>query len=282
MIREIANTKGNEFDHYELPRTVLTSVRSSDNMFDLPVAITYPLNFDSTKKYPVWISVYGGPDAGTVFDRWKPSGGLTQWWAQQGVIQVAMDNRSSGHFGRKGMNYIFKQLGKWEIEDYMTCGKWLKSHPWVDGTKIGITGGSFGGYISCMALTYGSDVFTHGIAQYSVTDWRLYDTHYTERFMRTPAENPEGYKVTSVLNYAGKYKGMLRIVHGSTDDNVHLQNTTQLINVLEDMNKDFELMIYPGQRHGIGTSKQAHNRAETCKFVYRYLLGKEMPKEFRE
>lgn len=132
-----------------------------------------------------------------------------------------------------------------------------------------------------MALTYGADVFTHGIAQYSVTDWHLYDSHYTERFMNTPQQNPEGYKITSVMEYAKNYKGMLRIVHGSTDDNVHLQNTLQLINVLEDLNKDFELMIYPGQRHGIGTSKLAHNRAETIKFMYRYLLGKEMPAEFR-
>jgi dipeptidyl-peptidase-4 len=282
MIREIVNAKGREFNDYALPETRLTSVRSSDNIFDLPVTITYPLHFDSTKKYPVWISVYGGPNAGTVYDRWKQTGGLTQWWAQQGIIQVSMDNRSSGHFGRKGMNYIYKQLGKWEIEDYMTCGRWLRSQSWADTAKIGITGGSFGWYITCMALTYGSEVFTHGIAQYSVTDWKLYDTHYTERYMRTPDENPQGYRITSVMTYADKYKGMLRIVHGSTDDNVHLQNSLQLINILEDMNKDFELMIYPGQRHGIGASKLAHDRAETCKFIYRYLLGKEMPGEFRD
>lgn len=281
IVRQIGSSQGPEFNNYDIPRTILTTVRSSDNVFDLPLTITYPLNFDSTKKYPVWISVYGGPDAGTVFDRWKPTGFITQWWAQQGIIQVSMDNRSSGHFGRKGMNYIFKQLGKWEIEDYMTCGKWLRSQPWVDTARVGITGGSFGGYITCMALTYGADVFTHGIAQYSVTDWHLYDSHYTERYMNTPKENPDGYKVTSVMQYANNYKGMLRIVHGSTDDNVHMQNTLQLINVLEDLNKDFELMIYPGQRHGIGTSKLAHNRSETVKFVYRYMLGKEMPAEFR-
>jgi dipeptidyl-peptidase-4 len=207
-------------------------------------------------------------------------GGLTQWWAQEGIIQVVMDNRSSGHFGRKGMNYVFKKLGIWEIEDYLSCAKWLKTQPWVDNSKIGITGGSYGGYITCLALTYGSDVFTHGIANYSVTDWQLYDSHYTERFMKTPEQNPEGYKNTSVMTYAWKYKGGLRIVHGSTDDNVHMQNSIQLIDVLQDMNKSFEFMIYPNQRHGIGNTKARHNLTETCRFIYKHLLGKELPKEF--
>lgn len=193
VVREIFNSKGSEFDNYFIPKTKLIKVKSSDGLFDLPVTITYPKNFDSTKKYPVWISVYGGPNAGTVYDRWKAVGGPAQLFAQKGVVLVSMDNRSSGHFGKKGMNYIFKQLGKYEIEDYMDCGKWLRSQSWVDGSKIGITGGSFGGYITCMALTYGADVFTHGIALYSVTDWRLYDTHYTERFMNTPQDNAEGY-----------------------------------------------------------------------------------------
>jgi dipeptidyl-peptidase-4 len=259
----------------------LTTVKSSDGLFDLPLSITYPLNFDSSKKYPVWISVYGGPNAATVYDRWKPAGGLNQWWAQEGIIQVTMDNRSSGHFGKKGMNYIFKQMGKWEIEDYITCAKWIRSQVWADSARIGITGGSFGGYITCMALTYGSDVFTQGIANYSVVDWKLYDTHYTERFMNTPKDNPEGYEKTSVLTYINKYKGILRIVHGSTDDNVHLQNSIQLIDKLQDLNKNFELMIYPNQRHGIGSSKSAHNITETCKFVYWYMLGRELPGEFR-
>lgn len=280
LVREIGNSKTPALDEYALPVSKYITVKSSDGNFDLPMVITYPVNFDSTKKYPVWISVYGGPNAGTVYDRWKAAGGLTQWWAQEGMIQVMMDNRSSGHFGKKGINYIFKQMGKWELEDYMTCAKWLKSQPWVDNNKVGITGGSFGGYVTCMALTYGADVFTHGISNYPVTDWQLYDSHYTERFMRTPKENPEGYKSTSVLTYVDKYKGGLRLVHGSTDDNVHMQNTIQLVDALQDAGKSFELMIYPNQRHGIGSSKARHNLKETCRFIYRYMLGKELPKEF--
>ena len=280
VVREIVNTKTAEAQAYAIPVSKILTVKSSDGIFNLPMSITYPVNFDSTKKYPVWISIYGGPDHGTLFDRWKPVGGLTQWWAQEGIIQVVMDNRSSGHFGKKGMNYVFKKLGIWEIEDYLSCAKWLKAQPWVDGTKIGITGGSYGGYVTCMALTYGSDVFTHGIANYSVTDWQLYDSHYTERFMKTPKQNPDGYKNTSVMTYTQKYKGGLRIVHGSTDDNVHMQHSIQLIDVLQDMNKSFEFMIYPNQRHGIGNTKARHNLTETCRFIYKYMLGKELPAEF--
>ncbi len=279
-VREIVNTKSPAMDAYAVPVTKWITVKSSDGKFDLPMTVTYPVNFDSTKKYPVWISVYGGPNAGTVYDRWKPVGGLTQWWAQEGVVQVAMDNRSSGHFGKAGINYIFKQMGKWELEDYMTCAKWLKSQAWVDASKVGITGGSFGGYVTCMALTYGADVFTHGLSNYPVTDWQLYDTHYTERFMRTPAENPEGYKNTSVLTYVKKFKGVFRLVHGSTDDNVHMQNSIQLVDALQDLDKSFELMIYPNQRHGVRGTKARHNLKETCRFIYKNMLGKDLPKEF--
>ncbi|HYF32899.1 MAG TPA: DPP IV N-terminal domain-containing protein [Chitinophagaceae bacterium] len=283
MVRELADIKSSEFDNYNIPRTEIVRVKSADGQFDLPVSITYPINFDPNKKYPVLVSIYGGPNAGTVYDRWRAVGGTTQWWAQEGMVQVAFDNRSSGHFGKKGLNFIHRQLGKNEIEDYITCAKWLRSQSWVDESRLGITGGSFGGYITCMALTYGSDVFTHGVANASVTDWQFYDTHYTERFMDTPQENPEGYKATSVMTYADKYKGLLRIVHGTSDDNVHMQNSMMLVNKLEDLKKHFEFMLYPGERHGIGgnnAAKGLHNRLEAYKFYYDYLLKKPMPEQF--
>jgi dipeptidyl-peptidase 4 len=282
VVKEIVNTRNANTDDYAIPVSRFVTAKSSDGIFDLPMVITYPVDFDSTKKYPVWISIYGGPGAGTVYDRWKPVGGLAQWWAQEGIIQVAMDNRSSGHFGKKGMNYIFKKLGLWEIEDYISCAKWLKNQPWVDDSKIGINGGSYGGYITCMALTYGADVFTQGIASYSVTDWSLYDSHYTERFMKKPDQNPEGYKQTSVLSYVERLKGVLKIVHGTTDNNVHLQHSLQLIDRLEDLNKSFELMIYPNQRHGFRNMKAKHNLYETCRFIYKHMLGRELPKEFEQ
>ena len=279
IIREVANIKGKEFNDYALPKKEIVRVKSADGLFDLPVLITYPINFDPNKKYPVLVSIYGGPNAGTVYDQWKMQP-ADIWWAQEGLVQVAFDNRSSGHFGKKGMNYIHRQLGKYEIEDYMACGKWLKQQSWVAANKLCITGGSFGGYMTCMALTYGADVFDYGIANSSVTDWQLYDSHYTERFMDTPKENPEGYKNTSVLTYANKYKGLLRITHGTTDDNVHMQNTLQLINLLEDQKKHFELMIYPGERHGVAAAKGVYSRTESYSFYYKNLLEKPMPDVF--
>lgn len=280
IIRELGNSRGPAYDSYNLPRTELKTYKTRDGL-ELPMTITWPLNFDAAKKYPVWITVYGGPDHGTVYDRWVTPL-RSAWWAKEGVIQVAIDNRSAGHLGKTGMNYIYKQMGKYEIEDYMDAANWLKSQAYVDGTKIGITGGSFGGYMTAMALTYGSDVFTHGIANYSVTDWQLYDTHYTERFMDTPKDNPEGYKITSVLTYADKLKGILRIVHGATDDNVHLQNSIQLVDKLQDLNKHFEFMVYPGERHGWGGKKARHSNQENVRFMYRHILEKPIPKEFEE
>lgn len=282
LVRELGNSKGEEFDNYALPKTELVRVKSGDGLFDLPVTITYPVNYDPNKKYPVLVSIYGGPNAGTVYDRWRPAGGTSQWWAQEGMIQVSFDNRSSGHFGKKGLNFIHRKLGIWEIEDYITCAKWLRKQSFVDSNRLAITGGSYGGYMTCMALTYGAGVFTHGVANSSVTDWHFYDTHYTERFMDAPKENPEGYKSTSVMTYANKYKGGLRIVHGTSDDNVHMQNSLVLINALQDLKKHFEFMVYPGERHGIGGLKGVHNRTEAYQFFYDKLLQKPIPKEFWE
>jgi dipeptidyl-peptidase-4 len=165
----------------------------------------------------------------------------------------------------------------------MTCGRWLRKQSYVDSNKIAITGGSFGGYMTCMALTYGADVFNYGVSNAAVTDWQFYDTHYTERFMDTPQDNPDGYKNTSVMAYADKYKGLLRIVHGTSDDNVHMQNSLTLIDKLQNLGKHFELMVYPGERHGIGGNnmrKGQHNRNEAYAFYYQYLLNKPVPAEF--
>ncbi|MDX1955351.1 MAG: S9 family peptidase [Chitinophagaceae bacterium] len=279
VIRELGNAVGEEYGDFAKPRTEIVRVKSADGLFDLPVKITYPLNFDPSKKYPVLTSIYGGPNAGTVYDQWRTSA-QELWWAKEGLIQVAFDNRSSGHFGKKGQDFIHRQLGKYEIEDYMQCAKWLCGQSFVDSNRIGITGGSFGGYMTCMALTYGADVFTHGVANASVTDWQFYDTHYTERFMDTPQENPEGYKLTSVMTYADKLKGTLRIIHGTSDDNVHMQNSLVLIDKLQDLKKRFEFMVYPGQRHGIGGQKGVHNRTESYTFFYKYLLQREVPEFF--
>jgi dipeptidyl-peptidase-4 len=277
IIKELGSAKGEDFDNYNLAKTELIRVKSDDGLYDLPMKVTWPINMDKNKKYPVLISIYGGPNAGTVMDTWGLSG-TQQWYAKEGLIQVSMDHRASGHFGKEGVNYFYHNLGYWEMKDYSTMVKWLIANGNADASKICITGFSYGGYMTCYALTYGSDVFTHGMAGGSVTDWNFYDSHYTERYMGTPANNPEGYKTSSVLNYVDKYKGVLQIVHGVIDDNVHMQNSLRLIDKLEDAKKDFEFMIYPGGRHGWGGNKGLHFQNLKTKFIYKYLLEKEVPK----
>ncbi len=277
IIKEIADSKMPEMDNYALAKTELIRVKSDDGLYDLPMRVTWPMNYDKTKKYPVLISIYGGPNAGTVMDTWGLNG-TQQFYAKEGLIQVAMDHRASGHFGKEGVNYMYHNLGYWEMKDYTSMVKWLIANGAADPKKICITGFSYGGYLSCYALTYGADVFTHGMAGGSVTDWTLYDTHYTERYMGTPADNAEGYKTSSVLNYADKYKGMLQIVHGNIDDNVHLQNSIQFTSKLQDLKKDFEMMFYSGGRHGWGGNKGLHFQNLKTQFIYKYLLEKEVPK----
>ena len=282
LIRQLGDSKGVDYDNYELAKIELLRVRSRDSLFDLPVKITYPLHFDPSKKYPVLINVYGGPALGMVFDKWalelRP-----QWWAKEGLIQVTLDNRSSGHFGKTGMNSIYRQAGKPETEDHIDCARWLRRQTFVDTTRIGIYGYSFGGFMTCMALTYGADVFNYGLAYYPLIDWSLYDSYYAEKFMGTPQENPEGYRLASPLNYAKNYRGLLRIVQGDIDNNVHMQNTIQFIKKLEDLGKHFELMIYPGQRHGRGAwsaDQRTQSYNEDFKFIYDHLLNKPMPDLF--
>ncbi|MEO6541283.1 MAG: DPP IV N-terminal domain-containing protein [Ferruginibacter sp.] len=277
IIKELGDSKGAEFNNYNIAKTEIIRVKSDDGLYDLPMKVTWPLNMDKNKKYPVLISVYGGPNAGTVMDTWGLNGNQ-QWYAKEGLIQVSMDHRASGHFGKEGVSNMYHNLGYWEIKDYSTLVKWLIANGGADATKICITGFSYGGYMTCYALTYGSDVFTHGMAGGSVTDWNLYDSHYTERFMGTPANNAEGYKSSSVMTHADKYKGMIQIVHGMIDDNVHMQNSIQFISKLQDLKKDFEFMPYSGGRHGWGGNKGTHFQNMKTKFIYKYLLEKEVPK----
>lgn len=274
LVRELGDSRSSEYGNYVFGRSELFRVKTTDG-YDLPVSWALPTDFDSTKKYPVLISVYGGPGHGTVSDSWE--GLRPQWWAMEGMIQMTMDHRGSGHFGKEGMALMHRCLGKWEMNDYIEVVKWLRTRPFVDTTRICITGSSYGGYATCMALTYGAEYFPYGVASLSVTDWRLYDSHYVERYMDTPEENPDGFKNSSVLTYVDKYKGLLRIIHGTMDDNVHMQNIVQLVSALEDRNKHFDVMIYPGGRHGWGGKKAVHSRNESYRFYYQHLLRKEFP-----
>ncbi len=166
-------------------------------------------------------------------------------------------------------------LGKWEIADYCSAVDYLRTLPFVDGGKIGITGGSYGGYVAALALAAAPDFFSCGIAEFAVMDWALYDSVYTERYMDLPAENPEGYRQASVLSHAGTYRGGLRLTHGSMDDNVHMQNTLQFLNVILDLGKTAELMIYPGERHGVRGRKYVEDARSALEFWKRKFFAQE-------
>lgn len=272
-IRELGNSKLPVYDEYEIGKVELFTIPSGDGI-NLPARWILPADFDNAKKYPVLFKVYGGPGRNSVTNSFQRLSDF--YYAQEGIIVISVDHRGSGHFGKEGMSLMHRNLGKWEMHDYIAAVKWLKEKSFIDTSKIGITGGSYGGYVTSLALTQGSDYFTHGIAHFSVTDWLLYDNVYTERYMDKPEDNPEGYKAGSVFTYVDNYKGMLRLTHGTMDDNVHMQNTIQLIDKLIDANKEFELMIYPGERHGIRGVKRKHATRETNGFWFKHLLSEEI------
>lgn len=271
-VREIYRAELPAFDASNSSKSELVKIVTSDGLFNMPAIITYPVNFDENRKYPVVFTIYGGPDSKNVSNRWQ--GTNPSWYTQNGIITFSVDHRGSGHFGKKGLDYLHRNLGKWEILDYADAVKWLRSKPYVDPERIGITGSSYGGYMTCLALTKGADYWTHGFAGSSVTDWRLYDNIYTERYMDTPQDNPEGYKEGSTLTFAKNFKGILYIAHGDMDDNVHMQNSIWLISRLEDEGKHFQFMLYPNGRHGWGGAKATHSANERNRFWLLNFFGK--------
>jgi dipeptidyl-peptidase-4 len=281
LVMELDNAFDEQNATYEWPKTEFRTVKSDDGNYDLPMRITWPVNMQEGKKYPVIINVYGGPAAVTARQGWSSSP-ISNWYAYEGLIQVSLDHRGSLHFGKRGQNEMHRQLGKVEVTDYSTCVKWLIENAQVDPERVCINGFSYGGYITCYSLVSAPEIFTHGIAGGSVTDWMLYDAPYTERFMDHPDENPEGYKQSSVLAQAANLKGRLLLTHGLIDENVHVQNTFQLVNELEDRHKYFDLVIYPSCRHGYGGEKHIHFRNLQIKFIYEHLLRKTIPKTLKD
>jgi dipeptidyl-peptidase-4 len=258
---------------YALGKYKMFRIPVSDG-YNLPAIWLLPPDFSADKKYPVIMNVYGGPASPTVRNAFRQNLG-PQFIAQQGIIQLWVDHRGSGHFGKKGEALMFRRLGYWEMKDFTDVVKYIRTLDFIDGNKIGITGGSYGGYVSAFAVCYAPEYFRFADAEASVTDWHFYDSVWTERYMDTPAENPDGYKNGSLLTYADNYKGGLRISHGSADDNVHMQNTIVFINELQEKGKMFEFMLYPEQRHGYRGNKRAHNNMDSLNFWLRSFFGRE-------
>ena len=283
-LKVLWDTKGEKFDDYKLaiPQMMYITVDG----YKLPAQVIWPLDLDSTKKYPVLVSMYGGPNAGTVMDTWKGVAENTQWWANEGVIQIAIDHRASGHCGKEGLNFLHRNLLNIELVDYIEWIKELHKLPFVNREKVGITGFSYGGSMTMLAVTEGNEYFKYGIAGGGVYDWGLYDTHYTERYMDRPQDNAKGYANTRLMEKVAKYKGdktnYVKITHGTSDDNVHMQNTMQLIEALQNAGKQFDLMIYPGGFHGYRGRQGKHSNMGDYIFWYKHLLEKEAPKTLLE
>ena len=275
----IADMQGPDFDISKYALGELVSMTTSDG-FTLPGMIVYPKNFDPTRKYPVHVDIYGGPDTPQVRDRWVTPNASNQWYSENGIIQITVDPRAAGHNGRAGLDMIYRQLTVWEVKDFCAWAEWLQALPYVKADKIGVEGFSFGGTMTAMLLMQAPDKFHYGIAGGGVYDWALYDSHYTERYMDTPQANPEGYTVSKTLNYVGGYPAeygsdesvMLKLTHGTGDDNVHHQNTLQLLDAMHKAGKKFDFMIYPDGMHGYRGYQGTHFNNANHEFWLKYLL----------
>ena len=283
----VADMAGADYDPSKYALGQLVHITVPDG-FTLPGMIVYPKDFDASRKYPVHVDIYGGPNTPMVRDRWTTPNAGNQWWSENGIIQIWVDPRAGGHNGREGLDMIYRQLTVNEVKDFCSWGEWLQSLPYVKADKIGVEGFSFGGTMTSMLLMQASDKYHYGIAGGGVYDWALYDSHYTERYMDTPQNNPEGYEVSKVLNYVKGYPTgyaasrsfaaaqdvnvMLKLTHGTGDDNVHHQNTLLLIDEMHRQQKKFDFMIYPDGMHGYYSYQGTHFLLANRDFWMRYLL----------
>ncbi len=257
-VRVLEENRIEALAEYDMVYPEFLTVTASDGM-QLNAWMMKPADFDPAKKYPVIVYGYGGPGSQTVTNQW--AGGEAfhslqrtlwhQFMTDNGYIIFSLDNRGTGGRGKAFKNLAYGDISKWAVEDQIEGAKYLAGLPYVDASRIGFWGWSGGGYLTCMMLTRGAEYFAAGVAVASVTDFRNYDTIWTERYMGLLSDNREGYEAADVLNYADLLKGRLLLIHGGGDDNVHPQNTSQLVEKLIAANKQFDLMLYPNRNHGI-------------------------------
>jgi dipeptidyl-peptidase 4 len=251
LLQDNAKVK-DAMSEYGFGKTTFFSFKTEDGI-ELNGWMLKPIDFDPLKKYPVLFTVYGGPGSQTVVNRWGAVSSWNQLLAQHEILIVSVDNRGTGARGEEFKKCTYLQLGKYETLDQIEAAKYLGTLPFVDKDRIGMWGWSFGGYLTLSCLTKGADYFHLGVAVAPVTNWRYYDNIYTERFMRTPKENESGYEENSPINHAQKLKGKLLLIHGMADDNVHTQNSYDMVTALVEANKQFESQFYPNSNHGIYT-----------------------------
>ena len=237
-------------ENYSLTKKEFFDFNTSENI-KLNGWIMKPVNFNDSIKYPVLMYVYGGPGSQTVTDSWDRNYMWYQSLCNKGYIIVSIDNRGTGGRGAEFKKCTYKELGKFETEDQIESAKYLSNLTYVDSNRIGIWGWSYGGYMSSLSILKGHENFSTAIAVAPVTNWRFYDTVYTERYMQTPDENPNGYDLNSPIHHTDSLKGKYLLIHGSADDNVHVQNTYEMVDALVNSNKQFDLFIYPDKNHSI-------------------------------
>lgn len=257
---------------YTLSPAQMTSYKNAYGE-DLNAFVIKPVNFDASKKYPVLMYVYGGPGHQLAIDRWM---GAYYFWfqllAEKGYMIVCTDGRGTGFKGEAFKKSTYLQLGKYEIEDQIFVAKELGKLPYVDASRIGMFGWSFGGYMSSLAISKGADVFKSAVAVAPVTNWRYYDNIYTERFMRTPQENGQSYDDNSPINHVDKIKGSYLLIHGTADDNVHFQNSVEMVDMMIKKGIKFDSEYYPNKNHGITGGKMT--RLHLFDRVTRFILEK--------
>jgi dipeptidyl-peptidase-4 len=261
-------------ENYVISKKEFSTITVNGN--DLNMWMIKPADFDANKTYPLFMFQYSGPGSQQVANRWNNTNDYWyQMLAQQGYIIACVDGRGTGFKGADFKKVTQNELGKYEVEDQIAAAKKLGDLPYIDETRMGIWGWSYGGFMSSNALLKGNDIFKMAIAVAPVTSWRFYDSIYTERYMTTPQENPSGYDENSPINHVGKLKGDFLLIHGSGDDNVHVQNTMRMVEALVQADKQFELMIYPDKNHGIyGGNTRLHLYKKMTNFINKTLGDK--------
>lgn len=269
QLREIVNNNEllEKLKDYKLSPKEFSTINVNGN--DLNMYMIKPLDFDPNKKYPVLMFQYSGPGSQQVSNSWY---GSNDYWhsmlANEGYIVACVDPRGTGFKGADFKKITQRELGKYEVEDQIQAARQLGDMSFIDASRIGIWGWSYGGFMSSNCILKGNDVFTTAIAVAPVTNWRFYDSIYTERYMVTPQENPTGYDENSPINYVDQLKGNYLLIHGSADDNVHVQNTMRMIEALVQANKQFQWAIYPDKNHGIyGGNTRIHLYNKMTNFI---------------